>query len=80
MNDEPTFALCGPTQTLVADGVRRSYRDVAAAQAALRSQEVSIVLGALPFDVRRPAALLTPDTVSVSDGPPDWPARQIRSR
>ncbi|PBA64343.1 isochorismate synthase [Mycobacterium avium] len=79
MNDEPTFALCGPTQTLVADGVRRSYRDVAAAQAALRSQEVSIVLGALPFDVRRPAALLTPDTVSVSDGPPDWPARKLPS-
>ncbi|ATO64053.1 isochorismate synthase [Mycobacterium avium] len=79
MNDEPTFALCGPTQTLVADGVRRSYRDVAAAQAALRSQGASIVLGALPFDVRRPAALLTPHTVSVSAGPPDWPARKLPS-
>ena len=73
LNNEPPFALCGPTQTLVADGVRERYRDVAAAQNALRSGWAPIVLGALPFDVDRPAALLTPGTVHRTDGPPDWP-------
>jgi isochorismate synthase len=72
LNHEPPFALCGPAQTLVADGVLRRYGDVAAAQAALRSNDASIVLGALPFDVSRPAALLTPQTVRATDRPPDW--------
>lgn len=74
MSDQPPFALCGPTRSLIADGVRHRYGDVGAAQAALRSAEVPIVLGALPFDVTGPAALLTPESVSVTDGPPDWPA------
>ncbi|KKB99559.1 chorismate-binding protein, partial [Mycobacterium nebraskense] len=73
MNTEPPFALCGPKQTLVADGVRERYRDVAAAQDALRSGSAPIVLGALPFDVDRPPALLAPDAVRRTDGPPDWP-------
>ena len=70
---EPPFALCGPTGTLVADGVARRYCDVRAAQAALRSGAAPILLGALPFDVDRPAALLVPGAVSAPDGPPDWP-------
>ena len=70
---EPPFALCGPRGTLIAEGVRTRYYDVAAAQAALTSGSTPIVLGALPFDVQRPAALLVPNTVLRSDGPPDWP-------
>ena len=69
---EPPFALCGPSGILVADGIRARYCDVAAAQAALRSGAAPIVLGALPFDVSRPAALLVPGSVR-SDAPPDWP-------
>lgn len=74
LNREPPFALCGPSRTMIADGVRRRYDDVGAAQAALRSGEALIVLGALPFDVARPAALLTPEAANTTDGPPDWPA------
>ncbi|OBH29076.1 hypothetical protein A5692_21755 [Mycobacterium sp. E342] len=74
MSTQPPFALCGPTQTLVADGVRERYRDVAAAQDALRSGSTPIVVGALPFDVGRPAALLTPRAVRRTDAPPDWPS------
>ena len=70
---EPPFALCGPSGTLVADGVQTHYRNVPAAQAALRSGLAPIVLGALPFDVDGPAALLVPGAVSRADGPPDWP-------
>ena len=70
---EPPFALCGPNGTMVADGVRTGYSDVRAAQAALRSGDAPIVLGALPFDVNGPAALLVPNTVRRTDAPPDWP-------
>jgi isochorismate synthase len=59
---------------MLAEGVRASYCDVGAAQAALRSGSAPIVLGALPFDVSRPAALLVPDAVITADAPPDWPA------
>jgi isochorismate synthase len=70
---EPPFALCGPRGSLVADGVRRRHRDVRAAQAELRSGAAPIVLGALPFDVNGPAALLVPEAVRSTQGPPDWP-------
>ena len=70
---EPSFALCGPNGTLVADRMRARYSDVHAAQAALRSGEAPIVLGALPFDVDGRAALLAPDAVRRTDAPPDWP-------
>ncbi|MGO9927652.1 MAG: isochorismate synthase MenF [Mycobacterium sp.] len=58
---------------MVADGVRTRFCDVRTAQAALRSGRAPIVLGALPFDVDRAAALLVPDAVLPTDGPPDWP-------
>jgi isochorismate synthase len=73
VSTEPLFALCGPGGTLIADGVRDRHCDVGAAQAALRSGAAPIVLGALPFDVDGPAALLVPEAVRSSDGPPDWP-------
>lgn len=72
-SDEPRFTLCGPRGTLIGEGVRTRYDDVAAAQAALMSGSAPIVLGALPFDVKGPAALLVPDTTLRSDEPPDWP-------
>jgi isochorismate synthase len=70
---EPPFALCGPAGTLIADGIAKRYCDVPTAQAALRSGSAPIMLGALPFDVDRPAALLVPDAVLRTEGPPDWP-------
>jgi isochorismate synthase len=79
VHPEPPFALCGPRQTLVADGVRERYRDVTAAQDALRSGSSPIVLGALPFDVERPAALLTPGAVRRAARPPDWPTAPLPS-
>lgn len=77
LNPEPPFALCGPKQTLIAGGVRERYRDVAAAQDALRAGLSPIVLGALPFDVDQPAALMTPDSVRRGSGLPDWPAAPL---
>ncbi len=76
---EPPFALCEPTGTLIARGVRRRYCDVGAAQAALRSGAVPIVLGALPFDVGSRAALMVPDVVRRTEAPPDWPTGPLPS-
>ncbi|OBK29421.1 hypothetical protein A5634_18420 [Mycobacterium asiaticum] len=71
--DEPPFVLSGPRGTLIADGVRSRYSDIAAAQSALRSGDAPIVLGALPFDITQPAALLAPD--AVTRVLPNWPTR-----
>lgn len=73
LHPEPPFALCGPRGTLIARGVRTRYCDVRAAQAALRSGTAPILLGALPFDVSRPAALMVPDGVLRARKLPDWP-------
>jgi isochorismate synthase len=70
---EPPFALCGATGTLIADGVQARFCDAQAAQAALRSGAAPIVLGALPFDVDGPVALLVPGAVRRPDTLPDWP-------
>ncbi len=59
----PTFVLSGPTGTVVADGARAAYRDPAEAARALRDGSAELIVGALPFDLRGPAALLTPDRV-----------------
>lgn len=71
--DEPAFVLCGPGGTLVADEVTARYNEVQAAQRALRSGATSIVLGALPFDIERPAALMGPAAVQRLEVLPDWP-------
>lgn len=70
---EPPFVLCGPTGAIFADGVRARYRDAPAAQAALRSKEVPTIVGALPFDVHSPTALLAPHTVRHTVGLPEDP-------
>lgn len=63
MTTSTSFVLTGPAGTLVAEGVQRRYDDVEAAARALRDGAVRLVVGALPFDVRHPAALLTPAAV-----------------
>jgi isochorismate synthase len=64
--DQPviSFALTGPGGTVVTEGITTGYDDLAAASAALRDGSADLVVGALPFDVRRPAALYTPEQVS----------------
>lgn len=57
------FALTGPAGTLVAEGIRTGYADAADAARALLAGSADRVVGALPFDIRRPAALLTPERV-----------------
>jgi isochorismate synthase len=60
----PSFVISGPAGTLVAQGIRTGFDDIDSAAAALRDGTVDLIVGALPFDVRGPAALLAPVTVA----------------
>ena len=76
MTGAPSFVLSGPDGTLVADGVQAAYSDIADARAALRARQAPILVGALPFDVCRPAALIVPRSHQFSDRLPSWPTTE----
>ncbi|MBC2642533.1 MULTISPECIES: isochorismate synthase MenF [unclassified Rhodococcus (in: high G+C Gram-positive bacteria)] len=63
------FLLSRADRTLRASGVRHGYDTAAAAVAALAHGDTELVVGALPFDPERPAALSAPDSWEFTDGP-----------
>jgi isochorismate synthase len=73
MADEPPFVLCAPDEVLVGEGIAKTYVQVTAASADLRSGIVPIVMGALPFDLETPVALLAPRSVWRGASVPVWP-------
>ena len=73
----PSFILTGPDGVILAEGVHTAYPRLADAQTALASGEASIILGALPFDVSGPTALMQPEAVRFTDALPDWPLRAL---
>jgi isochorismate synthase len=77
MTAEPPFVLCGPTGTLIADGVQAGYSGVAEAQTALRSGDAPILLGALGFDIHSAAALMVPRSVRLAATLPDCPTEPL---
>ena len=60
---EHSFILAGRDEVVIGDGLHTGYPSLADARAALATGETPIILGALPFDVSRPAALMRPQTV-----------------
>ena len=73
MTSDPSFVLAGPEGAVVADGLHTPYPRLADARAALSAGGTPIMLGALPFDMSRPAALMRPLSVRFTDAMPDWP-------
>ena len=71
---EPSFVLAGPDGTVVAQGVHTPYPTLVEARAALASGRTPIVVGALPFDMSGPTALMRPKTVSFAETLPSWRA------
>ena len=77
MTREPTFVLDGPDGVIVGEGVHTAFPHIADARAALASHSTPIILGALPFDLTKPAALIRPQAVRFADALPDWPLREM---
>lgn len=75
MTREPAFVLAGPDGAVVGDGVHTAFPHIADARAALASHSAPIIMGALPFDLGRPAALIRPQLVRFTDALPVWPSR-----
>jgi isochorismate synthase len=74
---EPSFVLAADGSAVVADGVHTAFPRIADARAALASHSAPIILGALPFDMSKPAALIRPQAVQFLDALPQWPLRQL---
>ncbi len=70
----PAFVLAGPDRTLLAERATAQFSDVDAARAALRDGSTPLVVGALPFSDRDPAALLAPAAARWLDAAPAIPA------
>lgn len=64
---EAAFVLARPHRTVVAHGVGRTFASAQDAVRALRSGEVSHIVGALPFAPGAPAALFAPESIAVTD-------------
>lgn len=76
MTREPSFVLA-TSGAVVAEGVHTAFASVADARAALASHSAPIVVGALPFDTAKPAALIRPQAVQFLDALPKWPLRTM---
>jgi isochorismate synthase len=75
---EPSFVLA-TRGAVVAEGVHTAFHSVADARAALASHSAPIIVGALPFDMSKPAALIRPQAVQFLDALPAWPLRPLPS-
>jgi isochorismate synthase len=74
---EPAFVLAGRGGAVIADGVHTAFGKLPDARAALASHSAPIIVGALPFDISQPAALIRPQSVQFAEVLPDWPLRQL---
>lgn len=77
MTREPSFVLASGGSAVIADGVHTSFPRVAEARAALASHSTPIIVGALPFDMSKPAALIRPQSVQFLEALPLWQLRQL---
>lgn len=77
MTREPTFVLATRGSAVIADGVHTAYKSIAEARTSLTSHSTPIIVGALPFDLSRPPALIRPQDVSFLDALPKWPLRPL---
>ena len=77
MTREPAFVLATGGSAVVAEGVHTAYKSIADARTSLTSHSTPIIVGALPFDLARPAALIRPQDVAFLGALPTWPLRPL---
>ena len=77
MTREPSFVLAGRDGAVVADGMHTAYPRWPTRGPRWLARDAPIILGALPFDISRPTALMRPQAVRFTDALPDWPMRPL---
>ena len=71
MTRAPSFVFAGPDGVVVGDGVQTAFSQISDARAALASHSAPIIVGALPFDLSAPAALIRPQSVQFTGAMPE---------
>lgn len=74
---EPSFVLAGADGVVVGEGIDAAYPRLDDAREALARGVAPIIVGALPFDVTHPAALMRPERFHVTDALPGFPSRDL---
>jgi isochorismate synthase len=74
---DPSFVLAGANGVVVGEGIDTAYPRLDDARDALAQGAAPIIVGALPFDMTQPAALMRPDRVDVTDRLPDWARHDV---
>lgn len=70
----PDFLLSRATGSIRTQGISASYPDPFEAATALRDGQISLLVGAVPFDTGNRAALSVPSSIVESEGPLEPPA------
>lgn len=70
----PDFLLSRPHRSIRTQGIKAIFPDPFEAATSLRQGDVSLIVGAIPFDTSDCAALMEPITTTFSDGPLEPPA------
>lgn len=79
MTREPAFVLAARAGAVVAEGIHTAFSRLSDARAALASHSTPIIMGALPFDMSNPVALIRPQAVQFLDTLPAWQLRPLPS-
>lgn len=70
----PDFLLSRPTGSIRTQGWKATFPDAFDAATALRDGQAELIVGAIPFDTSEVAALMEPETVTLSRSPLEPPA------
>lgn len=70
----PDFLLSRASGSVRTQGVKKSFTSIDAALSALHEDDIDMVVGAIPFDIAQPAALIAPQKIIRTDFPSEPPA------
>lgn len=70
----PDFLLSRASGSVRTQGIKKSFTSIDDAVRSIKTQEVEMVVGAIPFDITQPAALIVPNNIVRIDSPSEPPA------
>lgn len=70
----PDFLLSRASGSVRTQGIKKSFTSIDDAIESITTQQIEMVVGAIPFDITQPAALIAPRTIVRTDFPSEPPA------